>query len=127
VAGTLKNVLSGHMSPAKLTINIAQIETVQDLLCTSARTSLKKPTTNFLVNHKAKNYRNMVAEVVQSYKAMGCNTSLNVHFSDSRLGFCPENLGAVSDKQFEPFHQEISTMEKRYQGKCSPSMPADYC
>jgi hypothetical protein len=37
------------------------------------------------------------------------------------------NLGAVSDEHGERFHQDISNMEKRYQGKWSLSMLADYC
>jgi len=80
-----------------------------------------------LVNHKAENHRNTVAEVVQSDKAMGCNNYLKVHFLDSHLGFFPENLGAVNDKHGQQFHQEISTMEKRCQGKWSPSMLAGFC
>jgi hypothetical protein len=92
----------------------------------SARTTLKNTTTNVLVYHKAENYRNVVAEVVQSDKATGCNTSLKVHYLDSHIVF-PENLGAVSDNHGQQFHQEISTMEKRYQGKWSPGMLAGYC
>jgi len=102
----------------------------EDQLCEvekSARATLKNTTTNVSVYHKAENYRNVVAEVVQSDKAMGCNTSLKVHFLDSHLGFFPENLDAVSDKHGQQFHQEIYTMEKRHQGKCSPGMLAGYC
>jgi hypothetical protein len=43
------------------------------------------------------------------------------------LDFFPENLGAVSDEHGERFHQDTSNMEKRYQGKWSLSMLADYC
>lgn len=93
----------------------------------SARATLKNTTTNVSVYHKAENYRNVVAEVVQSDKAMGCNTSLKMHFLDSHLGFFPENLGAVSDKHGQQLHQAICTMEKRYQGKWSPGMLAGYC
>jgi hypothetical protein len=53
--------------------------------------------------------------------------SLKVHFLDSHLDFFPENLGAASDEHGERFHQGISNMEKRYQGKWSLSMLADYC
>jgi hypothetical protein len=53
--------------------------------------------------------------------------SLKVHFLDSHLDFFPENLGAVSDKHGERFHQDISNMEKQYQGKWSLSMLDDYC
>jgi len=52
---------------------------------------------------------------------------LKVHFLDFRLDFFPENLGAVSDVHGERFHKDISTIKKRYQGKWSPSMLADYC
>jgi len=53
--------------------------------------------------------------------------SLKVHFIDSHLDFFPENLRTVSNEHGERFHQDISTMERRYQGKWSPSMLADYC
>jgi hypothetical protein len=43
------------------------------------------------------------------------------------LDFFPENLGEVSDKHNERFHQDIMAMEKRYQGKLTSSMLADYC
>jgi hypothetical protein len=52
--------------------------------------------------------------------------SLKVHFLGSHLDFFPENLGAVSDEHGERFHQDIYNMEKRYQGKWSLSMLADY-
>ena len=39
----------------------------------------------------------MVADLVISYKANGCNMSLKMHFLDSQLDFFPQNLGAVSD------------------------------
>lgn len=77
-------------------------------------------------NHHAENYRNMVAYLVQ-YKAVGCNISLRVHFMDSHWDFLPENLEAVSNDHKQRFHQDISTTEKRYQGKWSTSMLADYC
>jgi hypothetical protein len=53
--------------------------------------------------------------------------SLEVHFLDSHLDFFPKNLGAVSFEHGERFHQDISTIEKRYQGTLSPSMLIDYC
>jgi hypothetical protein len=47
--------------------------------------------------------------------------------SHSHLDFFPDNCGIVSDEHGERFHQEIATMEKRYQGKWSTSMLADCC
>jgi len=43
------------------------------------------------------------------------------------MDFLPENYGAVSDEHGECFHQDISSMGKRYQGKWNCAMPADYC
>jgi len=58
---------------------------------------------------------------------MGCNMSLKIHFLDSHLDFFPDNLGAVTDEHGERFHQDISTLEKRYQGQWSARMLDDYC
>jgi len=69
----------------------------------------------------------MATDPVQSYRSMGCNMSFKAHFLDSHLDFFPENLGAVSDKHGQRSHQGISTVEKRCQGKWSPSMLANYC
>ena len=66
--------------------------------------------------------------LLTSYKAMACNMSLKIDFFGSHLDFFPpENLGEVSDDFGERFHQDIMTIEKRYQGKWSSSMLADYC
>ncbi|UYV78795.1 hypothetical protein LAZ67_16002799 [Cordylochernes scorpioides] len=82
---------------------------------------------NFLGSVKVENYRDIVNYLLLSYKALGCNMSLKIHFLHSHLDFFPDNLGAVSDEHGERFHQDISSMEKRYQGKWSPGMLADYC
>jgi hypothetical protein len=93
----------------------------------SAWRSFKNVVQNFLGNFKASNYRDIVGELLNSYKDMGCNMSLKMHFLDFHLDFFPENLGAVSDEHGERFHQDISAMEKRYQGQWSARMLADYC
>jgi len=49
-----------------------------------------------MVTHKAEKCRDVAADLVQSYKAMGCNMSLKVHFLDSHLDFFPENIRSVS-------------------------------
>jgi len=89
--------------------------------------SFKRVCKDFLGNHKAANYQNVVQDLLTSYKAMGCNISLKIHFLESHLDFFPENLGEVSDEHGESFHQDILAMEKRYQGKWASSMLADYC
>ena len=82
---------------------------------------------NFLGNTKAPNYTDLVEHMINSYKNMGCNMSLKIHFLDSHLDLFPSNCGDVSDEHGERFHQNIAVMEKRYQGRWSPSMLANYC
>ena len=50
-----------------------------------------------------------------------------MHFLNLHLARFPDNLGAMSDEQGERFHQEIKTMETRYQGRWDAAMVADYC
>ena len=82
---------------------------------------------DFLGNHKAANYQDVVQDLLTSYRAMGCNMSVKIHFLESHLVFFPGNLVEVSDEHGESFHQDIMAMEKRYQGKGTSSMLADYC
>jgi hypothetical protein len=67
-----------------------------------------------LGNHRADNYKDLINELLISYKAMGCNMSLKIHILDSHLDDFPENLGDVSDEHGERFHPDISLIEKRY-------------
>jgi hypothetical protein len=53
--------------------------------------------------------------------------SRKMHFLHSHLDSFQVNCGAVSDKHGECFHQDISAMENRYNGKWSAAMLADYC
>ena len=61
-----------------------------------------------------------------NYKLV-CNMSLKIHFLHSHLDFFPETCGAVSDEHGERFRQDISSMEKRYQGKWNCVTLSDYC
>ncbi|UYV83562.1 hypothetical protein LAZ67_23001462 [Cordylochernes scorpioides] len=93
----------------------------------AAWNSFRNVCKNFLGSVKVENYRDIVNDLLLSYKALGCNMSLKIHFLHSHLDFFPDNLGAVSDEHGERFHKAISSMEKRYQGKWSPAMLADDC
>jgi len=74
------------------------------------------------------NYQDIVQDLLTTYKTMGCNMNPKIHFLETHLLlFFPENLGETSDEHGERFHQDIMSMEKRYQGKWSSSMLADYC
>ncbi|UYV76697.1 hypothetical protein LAZ67_14001794 [Cordylochernes scorpioides] len=83
----------------------------------AAWNSFRNVCKNFLGSVKVENYRDIINNLLLSYKALGCNMSLKIHFLHSHLDFFPDNLGAVNDEHGERFHQDISSMEKRYQGK----------
>ena len=82
---------------------------------------------NVLGNKKADNYETLVANLLSAFCDLGCNMSVKLQYLYSHLNRFPENLGAVSDEQGEWFHQELKTMEERYQGRWDKHMVADYC
>ena len=65
--------------------------------------------------------------MLDSFNNIGCNMSLKVHLLHSHLDYFLQNKATVTDEHGKRFHQEISIFEKRYKGKCIPSMLADYC
>ena len=65
--------------------------------------------------------------MLNTYKTLRCKLSLKVHFLNSHLDFFHKNLSDVFDKRGERFHQDISVIRSRYEGKWSVSMLADYC
>jgi len=89
--------------------------------------SFKRICKDFLGNHTAVNYQDVVQDLLTLYKAMECNMSPKIHFLQSHLDFFPANLSEISDEHGERFHQDIMALEKWYQGKWTSSMLADYC
>jgi len=69
----------------------------------------------------------IVAEMVENFRALGCNMNLKLHFLDSHIDYFPMNLGTYSEEQGERLHQDIKQMEKRYQGRWDVNMMADFC
>ena len=82
---------------------------------------------NFLGNHKAENYIEIVENIIEAFRHLGSRMSLKLHFLHSHLEFFPDNLSAVSDEHSERFHQNIAVVETRYKGKSSANMMGDYC
>ena len=108
-------------------MNNVEFDSVLTTVEKSAWDAFKDVSKYFLGNNRASNYEELVHKLLTAYKELNCNMSLKMHFLHSHLDFFPENLGAVSDEHGERFHQEITTIEKRYQGKWIPTMLADYC
>ena len=82
---------------------------------------------NFLGNHKAENFEELVETMLINFHDLGANMSIKVHYLFSHLDRFPENLGDLSKEQGERFHQDFKTMEERYQGRWDDHMMANYC
>jgi len=72
---------------------------------------------DFLGNRKTVNYKGIMAKLLSTLQDMSANMSIKLQFLHSHLDRFPENLGDLSDEQGERFHQDISEMEVRYQGR----------
>lgn len=104
-----------------------QFESKLDGTALTAWKAFRAVCTSFLGSFKTPNYRDVVSDLLESYRRMGCRMSLKLHFLHAHLDEFPGNLGAVSDEHGERFHQDIAVMEKRYQGLWNDQMLADYC
>ena len=80
----------------------------------------------FLGNNRSKNYKTLVEDLINQFETHGCRMSIKMHYMHSHLDFFKENLGDVSEEHGERFHQDIQTMEKRYQGRWDEAMMGDY-
>ena len=93
--------------------------------------SFKYVCCNFLWNHKAENYCDIVANLVKSFQTMGYNVfkiitetmslsifisifklSLKIHVLDSHLDFFPENLGTVTNEHGSIFISRFLQWER---------------
>ncbi|CAG9785945.1 unnamed protein product [Diatraea saccharalis] len=82
---------------------------------------------NFLGNKKSSDYSQHIDQLMSHFQRLGCNMSIKLHFLHNHLEYSPANLGDLSEEQGERFHQDIRTMEERYQGYWNAHMMADYC
>ena len=69
--------------------------------------------------------RTKVPTLLTSLHQLSANMSIKLHFLHSHLSRFPENLGDLTDEQGERFHQDISDMEVRYQGRWDATMLAN--
>ena len=70
---------------------------------------------DFLGNNKARNYAELVTNMLTAFRNLGCNMSIKMHYLFSHMDRFPENLGSMSDEQGEIFHQDMKVMEVWYQ------------
>jgi hypothetical protein len=81
----------------------------------------------FLGKHKSPNYRTLVENMLKTFRNMGWNMSIKLHFLRSHLDVFTSKIGYVIDEHDECFYQDFSTVEKYCQGKWSQTMLIDYC
>ena len=58
--------------------------------------AFKEVVKKFLGNFKDPLYKEIVRNILDKFKLLGCNMSLKLHFLASHLDYFPPNLGAVS-------------------------------
>ena len=82
---------------------------------------------NFLGNNKARNYAELVNNMLTAFRNLGCNTerqdSLPI-FTNGPISWEP---GFNEWQAGERFPQDLKEMETRYQGRWDAVMMADYC
>lgn len=89
--------------------------------------SFRAVVTGFLGNNKDPCYKRIIDDMLRKYEIIGARLSLKMHFLKSHKDFFPDNLGAESDEQGERFHQDISDMEDRFNGRYLPRMLGEFC
>lgn len=92
-----------------------------------ALTNLKLVCENFLGNKRAENYRELINNLMKSYKELGCRITVKMHSLICHLDLFPENCGAMSDEQGERFHQTLKHIEEAYKGKNMAHALGKYC
>ena len=70
----------------------------------------------FLGNQRSNNYTEMISKLLHCPEEFGARMSIKIHFLSSHLNYSPEYRGDYSHERGERYHQDIATMENRYQG-----------
>ena len=63
--------------------------------------------------------------MLDCFEALGCRMSLKVYLLHANLVYFSQNLGDMSEEHNERFHQDIKSMETRYQGRWDISIMSD--
>lgn len=91
-----------------------------------AFSNIKAVCENFLGNNRSSNYKEIIHNMLQSFKRLRINMSPKIHYLHQHLDFFRDNLGKISDEHGERFHQQIKKFEERFQGKKIENMLAEY-
>lgn len=88
--------------------------------------SIKAVIENFLGNHRAPNYEEVIGDMLASFRRLKINMTPKIHYLHQHLDFFKDDLGKISDEHGERFHQQIKVFEERFQGKPIENMLAEY-
>ena len=72
---------------------------------------------NFLGNRQAENFKELMEKLLKILQDIGDYMSNKIYFLYSHLDKFPDNCHDVNYKQGERFHQDIKTIEERFQGR----------
>lgn len=61
------------------------------------------------------------------FRQLNAKMNVRLHFLHSHLDKFPDDVGDVSDKQSERFHQDIKVTEEWHQGRWNKRIMADNC
>ena len=76
--------------------------------------SFAEVVSKFLGNTTDSDYQSIVRNMLACFEALGCRTSMKVHFLHAHLHYFSQNLGGMSGEHGERFYQGIEIMETRY-------------
>ena len=62
---------------------------------------------NFLGKNNARNYAELVNNMLAAFRNLGCNMTVKMHYLFPDLDRLSENLGSMSDEQRERFYQDL--------------------
>ena len=88
-----KNLIRYYMKMSWMPVFV-----VQQTCLLSIIISFKKVCTDFLGCHHSENFRDVLAEMLNTYKTLGCKMSLKVQFLDSHLDFFYRDMSNVFDE-----------------------------
>ena len=71
---------------------------------------------NFFGNKRSANYRNLVNDLLDSFKDLGISCTYKIHLLNCHLDKFPPDCGAQGDQQGEHAHQIFRRSEERYRG-----------
>ena len=108
-------------SNQKLTKDAQFLSTMTDV-DKKAWPSFTEVVLKFLGNTEYSNYKTIVENMLASFEALRCCISLKVPILNAHLDYFSQNLGDMSNKYGERFHQDIKSMETRYQGRWDVSI-----